>query len=696
MTDTMNALIVSVPVLATSPNVLLSNQSIELPWWVTTPPEDLYVHCKNIPDGGDVFNAVAMGLTVQPHAETSTLFVSPLIHREKASINHTLTKDGYVRYKRECIGETGWPMLKLFCDFAQSTQGQVSTDTNGNLVKLLDARVVDQLEMMLFNKFDAGKRWRDGEKMNKTLRLRWRESQENAYIFERLARPLLPPGEFSGTNTDALKVFDILNKVKQGVFETSGKVCNYNWAAHHSKYQNEKKKGEGVVFPTLNNAWALFLTAGLKLRVTIWSRTEGHDGVQVMNNDAIIQDIWARDLIENPNIIHNFDQVLMCRPKDGILRAVQRYHSEWPASHWSKLMLVDSDLIPADYQSQSEEVEDPAPSIEEVEETESIDDEQHHVMWKKQQAQDMFDVTIGPGEILRFVDNISAQLTFHIRDQIYFNTSTHASIAIHIAGSQMQQLSIDMKDFAARVTKPEYWDDKSIPTGYQIMQQVRHRIHVVWFVPRLETPHILSFLQVDLTIWPNSMNGLLFVTHVTENRQVLFTDQKYKVIALDNIATFKIMLLELHKSDYLFLRRQSIRDCPDKQTVDTRILKFKIPHPVVNASTTDAKFKRVISGQIDSIIEAISVFASKTKLSGLAFDETDVTDNYVYSFNSKSKKRMRLTINVQYDGPYTEIELEQLVGWHESALRGGTKVGRKSDPQGRALGTEAQSRSPPW
>jgi hypothetical protein len=644
----MDALIVSVPVVDNLPSALM-----ELPWCEKTPPEDLYVHSRLIEGDCDVFNAVTMGLTVQPDKETLNLFVRVSDHQEQFAVKHILTKEGYTRYKNESIGRNGWPMLKLFSDFAQRTQKQLSTEINERLVWLLHERVVDQIEYMLFNNLNQGKRWRNGEKTNITLRLRWREPRENANTFHRLAKPLFPEGEYS-SDEYALKIFEVLTKVKQGIFETSGELCNYKRSAHRTSYQNDKKKGQCVVSPKLNNAWALFLTAGLKLRVTIWSRIEGHDGVQVMNNDDIIKDLWARDLVENPDNIQKFDQVLMCRPRDGMLRAVQRNLPN--NKDWSKLSLVDRDLIPVEYQSQVEEAAKLTPSAEEEEETESIEDEQPHVLWKKpEEIQNAFEVTIGPGEIIRFLDNISGQLRFHIRDRIYFNTSTHARVAIKIADSQMQQLSIDITDFAERVTKRQYWDDASIPTGYEIMPQIRsNRVHVVWFIPRNITSHLLSFLQVNLTIYPKSMKGSFYVTHVTENRQVLLRDETYRVITLKNVTDFAIMLLELHKSDYRFLRTD-----PDKPKKDIAILKFKIPHPGFTGSMSDAKFQRAVSGQTNRIIEALSTFADRTNCSPTEFN-TETIDSYVYKFNSNSNKHMCLTINVQDDGLYTEISLEQL------------------------------------
>ena len=637
--DIMNALTVSVPVV--------DNPLIELPWWATTPPEDLYVHKQRITGGADVSNAVAMGLTVPQEVQTSNLlFVSPSEHREGFRTHNILTAAGYRRYADEAVGKIGWPMLKLFCGFAQASQHQLSPDTRERLIKFLDERFVDQMESMLFKDFNRKKRWRHGEKTHQKLRNRW---IENAETFKRLATPLvdLGSGEYAGQIDEyGRQIFDVLTKVKQDVFEQSGELCNYNRSAHKTKYQNDKKKGEGVISPELNNAWALFLTASLKLRVTIWSRTE------VLNNDEIIKDLWANDLVDNPDLIKQFDQVLMCRPANGILRAVRKNIPNNWGSNWSKLVLVDRDVIPGDYQSQVQEAQSTAhhPS-EEDEETESIDDEQPHVMWKKpQEIQNAFEVTIGPGEIIRFLDNISGQLRFHIRDRIYFNTSTHARVAIKVADSQIQQLSIYITDFASRVTKHQYWDDPYVPTGYEIMPQMRStRVHVVWFLPRHVTSHLRSFLQVDLNIDPKSMKGSFYVTHVTENRQVLHRDETYRVITLKNVTEFAII------SDYMFLRT----DRPDKPKKEIKMLKFKIQHPALTGSMSDANFQQVVSAQTDRIIEALSTFAKRTNCSVPEFD-TETIDSNAYIFNSNSKKRMRLTINVQYDGPYTEISLEQL------------------------------------
>jgi hypothetical protein len=145
------------------------------------------------------------------------------------------------------------------------------------------------------------------------------------------------------------------------------------------------------------------------------------------------------------------------------------------------------------------------------------------------------------------------------------------------------------------------------------------------------------------------MNGLFHVTHVTENRQEL------PVIGMENVQAFTTMLMELHKSDYMFLRT----DRPDKPKKEIKMLKFKIQHPALTGSMSDAIFQQVVSAQTDRIIEALSTFAKRTNCPVPEFD-TETIDSNAYIFNSNSKKRMRLTINVQYDGPYTEISLEQL------------------------------------
>jgi len=226
-----------------------------------------------------------------------------------------------------------------------------------------------------------------------------------------------------------------------------------------------------------------------------------------------------------------------------------------------------------------------------------------------------------------------------------------------IADSQMELVSNNIIDFFDRVTKDQYWNKKDIPTGYHIMPQVRSsREHVVWFLPRHETSHVISFLKVDLTIYPVAMKGWIYVTHVTENKQVLSADETYRVIALEDVAAFTIMLLELHKSDYRFL----CRDRPGKPTKDITILKFKIPHPGFTRNLSDAKWNRVVSSQRDSIIEALSEFVDRTHCSETSFEDTETFDSYVYKFKSNSNKNLCLTINVQDDSPYTEITLKQI------------------------------------
>ena len=654
--DIMNSLLVSIPVVDNLPTT-----SIKLPWWVTTPPEDLYIYSRKITGGDDVFNGVAMGLTVKPDAEIFNLFVAPSVHLDQFGTKNILTSEGYKRYKQEGMGNLGWPMLKLFGDFAQRTQNKLSEGTQERLVKFLDERAVDQIEYMFFDDFDSRKRWREGEKTKKTLRQRWRWPLENEERFNRLTRPLIPPHEFGYSSDNALILFDILSKVKQGIFEQSGDLCNYKRSAHRTEYQNFKKKGERVISLELNNAWALFLTAGLKLRVTIWSESEGHGDVQVVNNDEIIKDLWARELVENPDIIEKFDQVLMCRPLGGMLRAVQRNIPDYCKSNWSKLNLIERNLIPGNNRSGVEEAVKPAPLVEEDEESDSSEDDQHHVMWKKEPALNVFEVTIGSEEIFRFLDYLSAQLTFHIRADIYFNTSTHARIAIKISDSQKEKASIDITKFIDRVTKDQYWREKAIsniPTGYHIMPQFRrYRENVVWFLPLDTTSHILSFLKVNLTFDLNSMKGSFYVTHVTENRQVLQRDETYRVITLENVATFAIILLELHKSDYKFCSKE---DRPNQLPKDITILKFKIPHPAYTGKTSDAKWKRVVASQTNRIIAALSKFVDLTHCSGTDLEDTEISDFYVHRFISNSNKHMSLSIHIHEDIPYTEITLEQL------------------------------------
>jgi hypothetical protein len=636
------------PVVANQPNPLL-------PWWATAEPQDLYMYSRHITDGNDVFHAVAMGLTVRLHTKDQ-LFVA--YDPEKMAVTNILTKEGEIQF-RENVTAKGWRFLHFLCDEAQKTQ----TLPAGRLARIcwfMSEKAVDEITEILFSKVRRSKKRKlDGHFCTDyLLNNRWRYEKSDEY--KRLVTPLLPNG-LSGEVDDTDFIGGMLQKVRQGIFEDSGKLCNYKRSAHCTSYQNEKKKGEAVVSPPLDNAWALFLTAALKLRVTVWSRTnEGSDDVQLLNNDAIIQDLWGCDLKENPDIVQQFDQLLVCRPQNGMLGAVQRYNDAWPQSRWSRL---DSGLIPTDYRGKAEEDEH-ITSEEEVADAESSDDEPLDVEWTRSQAQDAvqpaFEVRIIPKAhvIVRFLEHISVQLAFHIKDRVYFDTSTYASVNIKITVEDddiKKQLWADIRDFAVRVTTPEYWNDKkeekeekSPPTGYQVMSGLTERVHVVWFLPRLTTSHLRSFLEVRLVIWSNSMSGTLHVTHVTENKQILLRNELYRVIKLTNVAEFVIMFTELHKSDYMFLRR----DHPAGAKVDIKILQFKIPHPGIGRNLPDEQLQNIVSAQSISIIKAVA------KLLGVTLDP-EPTEKYVYNFNSNSKKEMRITIHVQNDGPYTEIALEQ-------------------------------------
>jgi hypothetical protein len=337
-----------------------------------------------------------------------------------------------------------------------------------------------------------------------------------------------------------------------------------------------------------------------------------------------------------------------------MLRAVQRYNSEWPSSHWSKLELKD---IPSRTEDVEEEEDEHVPSEEKS--VDSSDDERNDVIWTRSQAQDAFEVSIDSHVIVRFLENISGDLIFHIKDRIYFNTSTHANVDITIAGEPQEnvktQLWAGIRDFAVRVTKPAYWNDKDIPIGYQIMSKLSQRVNVVWFLPRIVTPHIRSFLQVNLIIWPNSMSVKLHVAHVTENRQILFKNEPYRVIELTDVAAFAIMLTELHKSDYMFI----CRDRPNYAKIDIKILKFKIPHPgVIGKNLPDRQLQDIVSAQATRITEACGKCAKTMQFQDFTSNEPS-TNTYVYNFKSNSNKEMCITIHVQDDGPYTEIALSR-------------------------------------
>jgi hypothetical protein len=299
------------------------------------------------------------------------------------------------------------------------------------------------------------------------------------------------------------------------------------------------------------------------------------------------------------------------------------------------------------------------PAVEVIPETDDDDDgEQNDVVWKKPQAaQDetqAFEVSINSRKIVGFLDNISTHL-LHIKEN-----NSHARVHMKIVEwpgvfkeLAKQQLFADIRAFAARVTKHEYWDNKNIPTGYQIMPQLSQRVHVVWFVPRRKTRHLRSFLKIDLIVRSNSMSGILHLSPVTVNRQILCRDQRYRVIQLENVTALETLLTELHQSDYMFLKM----DCPDKAPVDIFILKFKLPHPEPKRNLNG--MVQTQTNSITKITKTVDKFLQNPAITGKYVHGIDPerTSKYDYSFYSKSKKTIYLTIDIGNDVPHIEIVL---------------------------------------
>jgi hypothetical protein len=227
----MNALVLSAgPVIADSPNQLL-------PWWATANPSDLYVHSSHITDGNDVFHAVAMGLTVRLHTKDN-LFVA--YNPEQMKVTDILTKEG-IRQSSEEMEPKGWRMLHFLCDEAQKTQ-RTSAERLARLCKLMSERAVVEIFDILFYKIARStKRKLDGHfKLDYFIRRRWRDNEE---AFKRLVTPLLLNGLLVSEEVDTDFVGAMLQKVRHGEFEGTGKLCNYRKSAHRTPYQNEEKKG---------------------------------------------------------------------------------------------------------------------------------------------------------------------------------------------------------------------------------------------------------------------------------------------------------------------------------------------------------------------------------------------------------------------------------------------------------------------
>jgi hypothetical protein len=320
------------------------------PFWVGVDPKKFVVHTAYI-GGNDIFTALVMGLKVKKYTRDQ-LFVGPNESRNKLTVSDILTREGTKQFWESRVGFNGWQMLHYFSNFAQ-TNPRLPSERIDRLCMLSAVKAVAVTNSILFEDVTPGKRKFEAPGKSKFERHDVVRRALKTGNFERLVTPLLPD-KFTGTQADIDHISATLLKVKHGVFDT-GEVCRGGKSGQRAVYQLEKIRGKGVTHMALNNEWALFLTATLKVRVTIRSRLiPGIDSVDESNNDDILRILWSSDMQTDPNIMYTFDQVLMCRPNDGILRAV-RIDTE-RSSRWSQLWLSDPTMIP----TQTSKAPDPA------------------------------------------------------------------------------------------------------------------------------------------------------------------------------------------------------------------------------------------------------------------------------------------------------------------------------------------------
>jgi hypothetical protein len=317
------------------------------PWWLTAKKEEFYIDTSFIENDDDVFQAIAMGLTVRVNP-TAQLFIPLHVSRDRLQATDIMTKQGHDMYWNSHVGLHGWDMLPFFANFVQTNMLMPAT-RRAQVCHFLSSRAAAVLRKILFDEQpqQIGKRKLDVHRhVDYMLRREWMSSE--AVQFKRLATPLLPNRIFTGTSEDTNYIGETLVKVIRGIFAGTGTVCHYTKKAERSAYHNEKRNRDYVTSPTLSNDWALILTATLKVRVTIWSRARDTDDVEVLNNDEIIKLLWRHEMKKYPNMLNQLDHVLMCRPNNGMLRAVRKYE---PSLHnqscWRRMWLDNQYLIPA-------------------------------------------------------------------------------------------------------------------------------------------------------------------------------------------------------------------------------------------------------------------------------------------------------------------------------------------------------------
>ena len=622
-----------------------------LPWWATAKPEDLFINREQLSDSNDALYALLMGLKVPSGAPGKEDEDGIFVVREAGSLKSTrlMTSVGYKEYKESRVGLQGWSMMKQFCRFAQGKQRWPET-SRSEMCVLVSNKAVWELTELFFSEVVVLRKRGGGNaaRLQYKKHRRWKTAK-GMKEFETLVTPLLH-GAFTGDSRDTDDIGDMLQKLKYGIFEKTGIICNYSYRDRSTKYQNEKKKGDSVVCVQLDNAWALCIAAALRVRLTIWDNTFGTGDVRVLNNDDIIELFWSGHTTRtNQPCTVSLDHVLMCRTAGGRLRAIRKYNSKWPGSHWSKL---PPSMIPTlVYQQMGCDPILKSPAMQDGSGTEQP--------WHCEVSEfgSKVEVRLKVAKARAFCENLQTEVPIWFDCSVFFCTNSHVTITLELEDlmDNEQHLLDSIRGFAKAVSDDTFWKDKHIPTGYQIIPQL-NRVHVIWFMPikRIHTP---SFLRADLTVTPEGSIKFL-VTHVTADWRVLCRDQEYRSEQLENAAEFVAVLSDLHRSDYELMKKESPRD----PTVAIKVLKWFVSHPGISQNMMDAKFFGRVSDHKDQIRRVMEKFC--TEIAHCKCNPTKEVLAYgnegdVYTYTTKTLKHMRVRIHVQEDGQHAVFTLEQ-------------------------------------
>ncbi len=261
----------------------------------------------------------------RPGSKDHNYFVSLAEHRSKAGRKNTMRGHGFEEWKNSKLGRFGWEMLEDFIKYWQAREnGRSGQSLKSAMASFVSLKMVEFAEEQMMAKpcpkNDSRKR---GMRDEVWFRSGWYDEQ-NKEILKNLVGPLLPDG-FTGTQEDPRYIRKIFERMQYGFFEKTGVTCKPGHkracVAYEMARKLPRKNGEMVCQP-INDEWALFMAAIMKIRLAIVRKT-ATDDVEVVNNDKILKTLHRRQLEDSPEDLHVVKRAIMMRRNgpDSRLRA---------------------------------------------------------------------------------------------------------------------------------------------------------------------------------------------------------------------------------------------------------------------------------------------------------------------------------------------------------------------------------------